>query len=88
MDAKEITEIVEKIFDNKLGGDKKHTEIMVAIGNIDTTIKKVITPAVDQVWETKNDITKLKVKQSLVTWVGSAVGLGFIYTIIRTHIFK
>lgn len=38
----------------------RHTEIMVRLTKIDTKIEERIIPAVDQVWESKEDIQTLE----------------------------
>lgn len=75
--------------------EERHVEVITAIGHLntkvgkmDTTINLVIKPAVEQTWTNKDCIAKLKTKQSLVTWIGSTVGAGFIYTVIRQYLTK
>lgn len=41
-------------------GEEKHTQVMVALAKINTTLKEVVKPAVDQVYENKEDIIVIK----------------------------
>lgn len=63
--------------------EEKHLEVMTAIKGINTTIEKVLEPAVDQTYKNKEDITKIQSFQSTVKWVGCTFGLAVIFTTVR-----
>lgn len=50
--------------------EEKHLEIMLAICEINTTIKKVIEPAVGQADDNKDDIIRIIGFQKVIKYVG------------------
>lgn len=43
-----------------MSDEEKHTQIMVALGEINTTLEKVVAPAVSQTYDNKDAIIILK----------------------------
>lgn len=63
--------------------EERHTQIMVRLENLDTKIEERIIPATDQVWENEKEIMRIGGKVKIGQWIGGAVGLAFIGTLIR-----
>lgn len=63
--------------------EKKHLEVMTAIKGINTTIEKVLEPAVSQTYKNKDEIIKIKSFQSTAKWVGGVFGTAVIFTSVR-----
>ena len=68
--------------------EEQHLEIMLAINSIKVQIKEAVRPAVDQTWKNEKDITTLKTKQRLTTWVGGTVITAFLLWLTKGHFFK
>ena len=56
---------------------------MTAIKGINTTIKKVLEPAVEQTYENERAIIKMQSFHSVVKWVGCIFGSAIIFTTVR-----
>lgn len=63
--------------------EERHTQVMIRLENLDTKIEERIIPAVEQAWENKDDIIRIKGKIKLGQWVGGVIGSAFIFTIAR-----
>lgn len=63
--------------------EQKHLEVMTAIEGINTTIKKVLEPAVTQTYKNEKEIIKIQSFQSTVKWVGTIFGSAVIFTSVR-----
>lgn len=64
--------------------EEKHTNIMVALAEINTTLIEVVKPAIDQVYNNKDDILKLKSFQSVAKYIGSLVSALIMFIAIRS----
>jgi len=68
--------------------EEQHLEVMLAIKGIKVEIKEAVKPAVEQTWKNEKDITTLKTKQRLTTWVGGSVITAFLFWLTKGHFFK
>ena len=68
--------------------EEQHLEVMLAIKGIKVEIKEAVKPAVEQTWKNEKDITTLKTKQRLTTWIGSTVVAAFLLWLTKGHFFK
>ena len=68
--------------------EEQHLEVMLAIKGIKVEIKEAVKPAVEQTWKNEKDITTLKTKQRLTTWIGSTVVAAFLFWLTKGHFFK
>ncbi len=68
--------------------EEQHLEVMLAIKGIKVEIKEAVKPAVEQTWKNEKDITTLKTKQRLTTWIGGTVVTAFLLWLTKGHFFK
>ena len=68
--------------------EEQHLEVMLAIKGIKVEIKEAVKPAVEQTWKNEKDITTLKTKQRLTTWIGGSVVTAFLFWLTKGHFFK
>ena len=68
--------------------EEQHLEVMLAIKGIKVEIKEAVKPAVEQTWKNTKDISVLKTKQRLTTWVGGSVVTAFLFWLTKGHFFK
>ena len=68
--------------------EEQHLEVMLAIKGIKVEIKEAVKPAVEQTWKNTKDISVLKTKQRLTTWVGGSVITAFLLWLTKGHFFK
>ena len=68
--------------------EEQHLEIMLAINSIKVQIKETVRPAVDQTWKNEKDITTLKTKQRLTTWIGGSIITAFLFYFTKGNWFK
>jgi len=68
--------------------EEQHLEVMLAIKGIKVEIKEAVKPAVEQTWKNEKDITTLKTKQRLTTWIGGSVVTAFLLWLTKGHFFK
>ena len=68
--------------------EEQHLEVMLAIKGIKVEIKEAVKPAVEQTWKNTKDISVLKTKQRLTTWVGGTVITAFLLWLTKGHFFK
>ena len=68
--------------------EEQHLEVMLAIKAIKVEIKEAVKPAVEQTWKNTKDISVLKTKQRLTTWVGGTVITAFLFWLTKGHFFK
>jgi hypothetical protein len=68
--------------------EEQHLEVMLAIKGIKVEIKEAVKPAVEQTWKNTKDISVLKTKQRLTTWVGGSVVTAFLLWLTKGHFFK
>jgi hypothetical protein len=68
--------------------EEQHLEVMLAIKGIKVEIKEAVKPAVEQTWKNEKDITTLKTKQRLTTWIGGTVVTAFLFWLTKGHFFK
>jgi len=68
--------------------EEQHLEVMLAIKGIKVEIKEAVKPAVEQTWKNTKDISVLKTKQRLTTWVGGTVITAFLFWLTKGHFFK
>ena len=64
--------------------EERHTQVMVRLENLDTKIEERIIPAVDQVWDNKEELIRINGKITIGQWVGGTIGTVFIFTIARS----
>lgn len=67
--------------------DSDIADIRVFMQKIDSYMENSTKP-LKQVWDNKDDITKLKTKQGLVQWIGGTVFMGIIIYISKGHWYK
>jgi len=65
-------------------GRRDNTEILVAIGNLQTKFEECTKPAIEQTYRNEKDIIRIKAQQSLTKWIGGTVALAFIVTAVRS----
>ncbi len=63
------------------------TDIKLSIREIETHMERSI-PALEQVWKNKEAISRTKLIQSIIVWIGAITGTGFIYALIKEIIIK
>jgi hypothetical protein len=68
--------------------EEQHLEVMLAIKGIKVEIKEAVKPAVEQTWKNEKDITTLKTKQRLTTWIGGTIVTAFLLWLTKGHFFK
>jgi len=68
--------------------EEQHLEVMLAIKGIKVEIKEAVKPAVEQTWKNTKDISVLKTKQRLTTWIGGSVVTAFLLWLTKGHFFK
>ena len=68
--------------------EEQHLEVMLAIKGIKVEIKEAVKPAVEQTWKNEKDISALKTKQRLTTWIGGSVVTAFLFWLTKGHFFK
>ena len=68
--------------------EEQHLEVMLAIKGIKVEIKEAVKPAVEQTWKNEKDITTLKTKQRLTTWIGGTIVTAFLFWLTKGHFFK
>ena len=68
--------------------EEQHLEVMLAIKGIKVEIKEAVKPAVEQTWKNEKDITTLKTKQRLTTWIGGSIVTAFLFWLTKGHFFK
>jgi hypothetical protein len=68
--------------------EEQHLEVMLAIKGIKVEIKEAVKPAVEQTWKNTKDISVLKTKQRLTTWIGGTVVTAFLFWLTKGHFFK
>lgn len=66
---------------------KDISDIKVSIGKIECYMKNS-KPALEQVWDNKDDITVIKTKQKLAQWIGGSAFTGIIIYIFRGYWLK
>ena len=68
--------------------EEQHLEIMLAINSIKVQIKETVRPAVEQTWKNEKDISALKTKQRLTTWIGGSIITAFLFYFAKGNWFK
>lgn len=64
--------------------EERHTDILVALKGINTTITEVLKPAVDKTYDNEKDIIRIQGKVKIGQWVVMILGSAFIITIVRS----
>lgn len=64
--------------------EEKHTKIMVALAEINTTLIEVVKPAVEQVYINEKCIIKIKSFQSVTKYIGSLISSIVMFIAIRS----
>jgi len=68
--------------------EEQHLEVMLAIKGIKVEIKEAVKPAVEQTWKNEKDISALKTKQRLTTWIGGSIITAFLFYFAKGNWFK
>ena len=68
--------------------EEQHLEVMLAVNSLKVEIREAVKPAVEQTWKNEKDITTLKTKQRLTTWIGGSVVTAFLLWLTKGHFFK
>jgi hypothetical protein len=68
--------------------EEQHLEVMLAVNSLKVEIREAVKPAVEQTWKNEKDITTLKTKQRLTTWIGGTVVTAFLFWLTKGHFFK
>jgi hypothetical protein len=68
--------------------EEQHLEVMLAIKGIKVEIKEAVKPAVEQTWKNEKDISVLKTKQRLTTWIGGSIITAFLFYFAKGNWFK
>jgi CRISPR/Cas system CMR subunit Cmr6 (Cas7 group RAMP superfamily) len=68
--------------------EEQHLEVMLAVNSLKVEIREAVKPAVEQTWKNTKDISVLKTKQRLTTWVGGTVITAFLLWLTKGHFFK
>jgi CRISPR/Cas system CMR subunit Cmr6 (Cas7 group RAMP superfamily) len=68
--------------------EEQHLEVMLAVNSLKVEIREAVKPAVEQTWKNTKDISVLKTKQRLTTWVGGSVVTAFLLWLTKGHFFK
>jgi hypothetical protein len=68
--------------------EEQHLEVMLAVNSLKVEIREAVKPAVEQTWKNEKDITTLKTKQRLTTWIGGTVVTAFLLWLTKGHFFK
>jgi len=68
--------------------EEQHLEVMLAIKGIKVEIKEAVKPAVEQTWKNTKDISVLKTKQRLTTWIGGTVVTAFLLWLTKGNFIK
>ena len=68
--------------------EEQHLEVMLAVNSLKVEIREAVKPAVEQTWKNTKDISVLKTKQRLTTWVGGTVITAFMLWLTKGHFFK
>lgn len=64
--------------------EEKHLEVMTAIKGINTTIKKVLEPAVEQTYKNEKEIIKIKSFQSVTKYLGGLMTTIVMFITLRS----
>ncbi len=68
--------------------EEQHLEVMLAVNSLKVEIREAVKPAVEQTWKNEKDITTLKTKQRLTTWIGGTIVTAFLLWLTKGHFFK
>jgi len=68
--------------------EEQDLEVMLAGKSLKVEIREAVKPAVEQTWKNTKDISVLKTKQRLTTWVGGTVITAFLLWLTKGHFFK
>ena len=70
--------------------DEKHVQIMTQLQDLNTKFDQLIKPAIDQTYDNKDDIIRIKSFQSVIKYVGTLVSGLVMFITIRSiwSIFK
>ena len=68
--------------------EEQHLEVMLAVNSLKVEIREAVKPACEQTWKNEKDITTLKTKQRLTTWIGGTIVTAFLLLLTKGHFFK
>jgi len=68
--------------------EEQHLEVMLAVNSLKVEIREAVKPAVEQTWKNTKDISVLKTKQRLTTWIGGSIITAFLFYFAKGNWFK